>query len=72
MAVHTDVNNRSFVYVVKEREGILGMEYYVEEVNVRILDQNDNWVAVEGALDSESQIIVSATKEIKNGEIVRF
>ena len=72
MAVHTDNNNRSFVYVVKEREGILGMEYYVEEVNVRILDQNDNWVAVEGALDSESQIIVSATKEIKNGEIVRF
>ncbi len=72
MAVHTDINNRSFVYVVKEREGILGMEYYVEEVNVRILDQNENWVAVEGALDSESQIIVSATKEIKNGEIVRF
>ena len=72
MAVHTDVNNRSFVYVVKEREGILGMEYYVEEVNVKILDQNENWVAVEGALDSESQIIVSATKEIKNGEIVRF
>lgn len=72
MAVHTDANNRSFVYVVKEREGILGMEYYVEEVNVRILDKNENWVAVEGALDSESQIIVSATKEIKNGEIVRF
>lgn len=72
MAVHTDINNRSFVYVVKEREGILGMEYYVEEVNVRILDKNDNWVAVEGALDSESQIIVSSTKEIKNGEIVRF
>lgn len=71
MAVHTE-NTRSYVYVVKEREGILGMEYYVEEVNVRILDQNENWVAVEGALDSESRIIVSATKEIKNGEIVRY
>ncbi|MBD5453842.1 MAG: biotin/lipoyl-binding protein [Lachnospiraceae bacterium] len=70
-AVHTE-NTRSYVYVVKEREGILGMEYYVEEVNVRILDQNEKWVAVEGAIDSESQIIVSATKEIKNGEIVRF
>lgn len=71
MAVHTE-NTRSYVYVVKEREGILGMEYYVEEVNVRILDENEYWVAVEGALDSESQVIVSATKEIKNGEIVRF
>ena len=48
------------------------MEYYVEEINVRVLDENENWVAVEGALDSESQIIVSATKELKNGEIVRY
>ena len=70
-AVHKD-NMRSYVYVVKEREGILGMEYYVEEINVRVLDENENWVAVEGALDSESQIIVSATKEVKNGEIVRY
>lgn len=70
-AVHRD-NTRSFVYVVKEREGILGAEYYVEELSVKVLDENENWVAVEGALDSESQVIVSATKEIKNGEIVRY
>lgn len=70
-AVHT-VNTRSYVYVVKEREGILGMEYYVEELNVKILDENENWVAVEGALDSESQVITSATKEVQNGTIVRY
>lgn len=70
-AVHRD-NTRSFVYVVKEREGILGAEYYVEELNVKILDENENWIAVEGALDRESQVIVSATKEINNGEIVRY
>jgi len=71
MAVHRD-NTRSYVYVVKEREGILGMEYYVEELSVRVLDENENWVAVEGALDSDSQVILSATKEVKNGEIVRY
>lgn len=70
-AVHQE-NTRSYVYVVKERDGILGMEYYVEEVSVRVLDENENWVAVEGALDSDSQIILSATKEVKNGEIVRY
>ena len=70
-AVHT-VNTRSYVYVVKEREGILGMEYYVEELNVKILDENESWVAVEGALDSESQVITSATKEVQNGTIVRY
>lgn len=71
MALHSE-NSRNYVYVVKEREGILGMEYYIEEVNVRILDENENWIAVEGALDSESQIVISSTKEIGNGEIVRF
>ncbi len=70
-AVHTE-NTRSYVYVVKEREGILGMEYYVEEVSVKVLDENEDWVAVEGALDSESEIILSATKEVQNGTIVRY
>ncbi|MDE6664323.1 MAG: biotin/lipoyl-binding protein [Lachnospiraceae bacterium] len=65
-------NGRTYVYVVKEREGILGMEYYIEEVNVKVLDQNENWAALQGALDSDSQVVISATKAIKNGDIVRF
>lgn len=71
LAIHEE-NKRYFVYVVKEREGILGMEYYVEEVNVKILDQNDDWAAIEGALDDESQIIVSSTKDVSRGDIVRW
>lgn len=57
---------------MKEREGILGAEYYAEEVNVRISDENDSFAAVEGALDENSRIILSATKEIKNGDTVRI
>lgn len=71
LALHEE-QTRTYVYVVKEREGILGMEYYVEEINVKVIDKNENWVAVEGALDSESQIIVSSTAEVHNGDIVRF
>lgn len=63
---------RAYVYVVKERDGILGSEYYAEQVNVRVLDENENWVAVEGALDDDSIIISSSTKEIKNGDVVRL
>ena len=62
----------SCVYVVKERDGILGKEYYAEQINVRILDQNDGCVAVEGALDNDSLIIASSTKEVKNGDVVRL
>lgn len=71
LALHKE-DTRSYVYVVKEKEGILGVEYYVEEVNVKVLDENESWAAVEGALDKDSRIIISATKEVHNGDIVRF
>lgn len=71
LAVHEE-NTRNYVYVVKERDGILGKEYYAEQVNVRVLDQNGSWVAVEGALDGDSVIISSATKDVKNGDVVRL
>lgn len=71
---HYEVSEgRSHVYVVREREGILGMEYYAEQVSVRIADQNDYFVALENApLDQEDRIIISSTKALENGEIVRL
>lgn len=66
-------DTRSYVYVLKSREGILGEEYYVEEVTVKVMDQNDTWVAIEsGALDKESKIITSADQEIHKGDVVRW
>ncbi len=71
-AVYSE-KDRNYVYVLKEREGILGQEYYVDEMNVKVIDKNDNWAAIEeGAVDKESRIILSATKEIKKGETVRW
>ncbi|MCM1124403.1 MAG: biotin/lipoyl-binding protein [Eubacterium sp.] len=63
---------RSYVYVVKERDGILGKEYYAEQVNVRVLDENESWVALEGGLDNDSVIITSSTKKVENGDVVRL
>ena len=70
-AVHK-VDSRSYVYVVKEREGILGMEYYVEQIYVKILDENEYWIAVEGALDDDSKVVENSTMELRNGEVVRY
>ena len=64
--VHEE-GSRHYVYVVKERDGILGKEYYAEQVNVMVLDENENWAALEGALNDDSVIISSSTKEVKNG-----
>ena len=71
-ALHTE-NDRNYVYVLKEREGILGEEYYVDEVNVRVIDKNENWAAVEeGVIGKESIVILSATREFKRGDAVRW
>lgn len=71
-AVYED-KKRNFVFVVKEREGILGSEYYVEEVMVRVLDQNESWAALEApALDSNSRIISYSNKEFARGDVVRW
>lgn len=66
-------DDRYYVYVLKEREGILGPEYYVDELKVDVIDQNDNWAAIEeGTLDSETKIISSSTKDIAKGDVVRY
>ena len=71
-AVH-EADKQNFVYVLKSREGILGEEYYVDTANVKVLDQNDSWTAVEeGILDKESRIILSSTREIARGDTVRW
>lgn len=69
-ALHSE-NTRNYVYAVKQREGILGEESYIEEINVTVQDQNENYAAITGALDGDTMIVVSATKEIKNGGTVR-
>ncbi|MBD5506859.1 MAG: biotin/lipoyl-binding protein [Lachnospiraceae bacterium] len=72
LALHENPGGSSYVYVVSEREGILGMEYYVAEINVSVADKNDKLAAVEGALSEESRIIQSADKEIQKGDVVRL
>ncbi len=69
--IHSE-QNRTFVYALAEREGILGQEYYIQEVNVKILDRNENWTAIEGAIDDDSRLIETSTEELKKGAIVRW
>lgn len=62
-----------FVYVLKEKKGILGKEYYAEKIKVEIEDQNERLVALkEGTISSETQVIISCSKEIKQGDSVRM
>ncbi len=72
-ALHSEGYGRYFVYVVGERDGILGKEYYAQLRYVEVLDQNDRYAALaEGSLTGEERVVTGYDKEIGNGMAVRY
>ncbi len=72
-ALYTDQNGRTFVYILKERSGILGPELAAELVYVNVLDQNDKYAALEeGIIDNETEVITSTTEALADRTIVRY
>lgn len=62
-----------FVYIAEEREGILGTEWKVRKVNVRVVDQNENTAAIESAeIGTDTRIVRSATMQLSDGAAVRL
>lgn len=71
-ALHSE-NERYYIYVVEEKDTILGKELSARKLWVKVLDKNDKFAALEtGAVDEESKIIISSDKELKDGDIVRY
>jgi len=72
-ALWEDANHRKYVYIVSEKEGILGKELAAEIVYVKVLDQNDTWAAIEeGVIDSETELIVSSTEPLNDRDVIRY
>lgn len=72
-ALHTDENQRNFVYVVSERAGILGNELVAEQIYVQVADQNDTYAAIEeGLIDRDTELIVSATENLSDRDVIRY
>lgn len=54
------------VYVLRERKGALGEEFYVEEVRVNVLKSNGYDSAVEGSLYKDDRIVEYSTKPLSS------
>jgi len=58
-------NGEKVVYVLRERKGALGQEFYVESVRVNVKETNGHYTAFESnALDRNDMIIEYSTKPI--------
>lgn len=72
-ALHKEgMGERYYIYLVGEREGILGRERYVEMRYVKVEDMNDSYAALEnGEVSKEEQVITGSDKEIGNNTVIR-
>jgi len=69
----SDEQGGNFVYVVEERKGILGMEWSVRKVFVRILDQTDRIAAIESVeINQNTQVVLYHSGELDEGAVVRI
>lgn len=70
-ALHND-GSTNYIYILEEKEGILGTELSVRSLTVRLLDENEDKVAImDDLLDSDMKIIVESDKELKSGAAVK-
>ncbi len=65
-ALHLD-GRGYFVYVIEERQGVLGNTYVVIKRRIDLIEMDDNLAAVEGNLTAIDKVIYYSDKELYDG-----
>ncbi len=64
---------RDYVYLLKTRDGILGTEYYVDKIEVKVQETDDFSTAVtDGSIQGDEKIVVFATKVLSDNDQVKL
>lgn len=64
-------NEVYYVYLLSERESILGTELYIERKNVIVNDQNERFASIESGLSTSDEIVSYCNKTFQDGQVVR-
>lgn len=71
-ALHLDEKQQPYVLVVEEYDSIMGPEQRARKVGVTVLEQNESYAALaDGAIGSETELIVQSDKAVDDGSRVR-
>ncbi|SCG83950.1 hypothetical protein DW1_2386 [Proteiniborus sp. DW1] len=63
-----DIGNQGIVYILEEKEGILGTEYFAKQVNVTLTGVGDNNVSITGLEGfTKPKVITNLSYKIKDG-----
>lgn len=64
--------NDYYVFVIKESEGPLGKEYYIQKIKVFCEASDDSYTAVSGGLLFSDRVVFSSDKPLSEGDRVRI
>lgn len=69
----TKVGDRMSVFIISQKESILGTELAVRAVPIQAIDYNKKYTAIEeGLINSSTEIVIDSTKFLNDGESVRY
>lgn len=57
------------IYILKEKEGVLGTEYSIKKVAVTVEDSDSESIAVSGDFIFDDKVVISSDKELRNGRV---
>ena len=61
-----------FVYIIEESQTIMGIERVLRRVPVEVRRKDEKMAAIEGAIGSDSQILMNSNKIVEDGDRVRL
>ncbi len=70
-AVRTGRDGEEYVFLLRQKEGLFGTEYYAEKSPVTIGERSELYAAVDGAFNMADQVVLSATRPLSSGQKVR-
>ena len=70
-ALHSD-GDKYYVYVINEKDPILGTETAVDKVQVEILDKNNEQAAIDGTFSWDQKFVLTSSKTLRDGDRVRL
>ncbi|MCL2509099.1 MAG: hypothetical protein FWF05_07985 [Oscillospiraceae bacterium] len=65
-------NDGDYVFVLKEKKTVTGLEYTAARMDVTVLDRDSSLVSVQSGLSRDDKIVTSASKPITEGDRVRL
>ncbi len=69
--IQQDDKGNEFIWKVESRNTPLGVRYFVRSVPISVLASDEDWSAVEGALDEETWLVSWKEESLKNGQQVK-